>query len=50
MHRLFTRLATPILAITLILVMAERILNLGLFDPARGGDPLAKLVVLIWRP
>ena len=33
-------LATPILAITLILVMAERILNLGLFDPARGGDPL----------
>ena len=33
-------LATPILAITLILVMAERILNLGLFDPGRGGDPL----------
>lgn len=33
-------LATPILGITLMLVMAERLLNLGLFDPARGGDPL----------
>jgi cytochrome c oxidase subunit 1 len=33
-------LATPILAITLLLVMAERLLSLGLFDPARGGDPL----------
>ena len=33
-------LATPILGITLLLVMAERILNLGLFDPSRGGDPL----------
>ena len=33
-------LATPILGVTLLLVMAERILNLGLFDPARGGDPL----------
>jgi cytochrome c oxidase subunit 1 len=33
-------LATPILSITLLLVMAERMLNLGLFDPARGGDPL----------
>ncbi len=33
-------LATPVLAITLILVMLERMFNLGLFDPARGGDPL----------
>ena len=33
-------LATPILAITLVLIMAERVLNVGLFDPARGGDPL----------
>jgi cytochrome c oxidase subunit I len=33
-------LATPILAITLLLVMVERLFNLGLFDPARGGDPL----------
>jgi cytochrome c oxidase subunit 1 len=33
-------LATPILAITLTLVMAERLLGTGLFDPASGGDPL----------
>lgn len=33
-------LATPILSITLLLVVAERILNLGLFDAASGGDPL----------
>jgi cytochrome c oxidase subunit 1 len=33
-------LATPILAITLVLVMAERLLGTGLFDPGRGGDPL----------
>ncbi|NQU11374.1 cbb3-type cytochrome c oxidase subunit I, partial [bacterium] len=33
-------LATPILGITLLLIMAERILDLGLFDPGRGGDPL----------
>jgi cytochrome c oxidase subunit 1 len=33
-------LATPILAITLVLVMAERLFGIGLFDPAKGGDPL----------
>jgi cytochrome c oxidase subunit 1 len=33
-------LATPILGITVLLVFAERVLNLGLFDPSRGGDPL----------
>ena len=33
-------LATPILGITVALVFLERILNLGLFDPARGGDPI----------
>ncbi|MSN25296.1 MAG: cytochrome c oxidase subunit I [Geobacter sp.] len=33
-------LATPILAITLVLVMSERILGTGLFDPAKGGDPV----------
>ena len=33
-------LATPVLAITLILVVAERALGLGIFDPARGGDPV----------
>ena len=33
-------LATPILGITLVLILAERILGLGLFDAARGGDPI----------
>jgi cytochrome c oxidase subunit 1 len=33
-------LATPVLAITLLLVMLERIFHIGLFDPAVGGDPL----------
>ncbi|HEY6009314.1 MAG TPA: cytochrome c oxidase subunit I [Geobacteraceae bacterium] len=33
-------LATPILGITLALIIAERLLGTGLFDPARGGDPL----------
>lgn len=33
-------LATPILGITLVLIMAERLLGTGLFDPARGGDPI----------
>jgi cytochrome c oxidase subunit 1 len=33
-------LATPVLAVTLLLIMAERWLGLPIFDPARGGDPL----------
>src|SRR6266536_2507165 len=33
-------LATPVLAITLLLVAAERVLRVGFFDPALGGDPL----------
>ena len=33
-------LATPILAITLLLVIGDRSLSLGLFDPAMGGDPV----------
>jgi len=33
-------LATPILAITLVLVILERLLGIGVFDPAKGGDPL----------
>jgi cytochrome c oxidase subunit 1 len=33
-------LATPIVGITLLLVVAERLLGVGFFDPARGGDPL----------
>jgi cytochrome c oxidase subunit 1 len=33
-------LATPILAITLVLVILERLFGIGIFDPAKGGDPL----------
>ena len=33
-------LATPVLAITLLLVALERIFHIGVFDPAIGGDPL----------
>jgi len=33
-------LGTPVLAVTLLLVAAERGLHLGIFDPALGGDPV----------
>jgi cytochrome c oxidase subunit 1 len=33
-------LATPVLAIALLLVAIERVLGIGIFDPALGGDPL----------
>ncbi|WP_308364932.1 MULTISPECIES: cbb3-type cytochrome c oxidase subunit I [unclassified Microbulbifer] len=33
-------LATPVLAITLVLIALERALGIGIFDPALGGDPL----------
>src|SRR4029079_19028552 len=33
-------LGTPVLAITLLLVGAERLLHIGVFDPAYGGDPV----------
>jgi cytochrome c oxidase subunit I len=33
-------LATPVLAITALLVVAERLFQIGVFDPAHGGDPL----------
>ena len=33
-------LATPILAITLLLLTIERWLGIGIFDPAMGGDPV----------
>jgi len=33
-------LATPILGITLLLVIVERFFNVGLFDPTKGGDPI----------
>jgi cytochrome c oxidase subunit 1 len=33
-------LATPVLAITLLLLMAERFFGIGIFDPKLGGDPV----------
>ena len=33
-------LATPVLAITLLLLAAEKSLGVGIFDPALGGDPV----------
>ncbi|MHB8676134.1 MAG: cytochrome c oxidase subunit I [Candidatus Acidiferrales bacterium] len=33
-------LGTPVLAITLVLLTLERVLHVGIFDPALGGDPL----------
>jgi len=33
-------LGTPVLAITLLLLIAEKTLKVGIFDPALGGDPV----------
>jgi cytochrome c oxidase subunit 1 len=33
-------MATPVLGITLLLLVAERTLGIGIFDPALGGDPV----------
>lgn len=33
-------LATPVLAITLLLLTMERFLGIGIFDPSMGGDPI----------
>lgn len=33
-------LATPVISITLLLVIFERLFGVGLFDPDRGGDPV----------
>jgi cytochrome c oxidase subunit 1 len=33
-------IATPVIGITLLLVILERTLGIGFFDPAKGGDPL----------
>jgi len=32
--------ATPVIGITLVLIMVERWLGIGVFDPVRGGDPI----------
>ncbi len=33
-------LGTPVVAVTILMVAAERILRIGIFDPALGGDPV----------
>jgi len=33
-------LATPVISITLVLVVFERVFSVGLFDPDKGGDPI----------
>jgi cytochrome c oxidase subunit 1 len=33
-------LGTPVLAVTLILVLCERLFHIGIFDPKLGGDPV----------
>ena len=33
-------LATPVISITLLLVIFERVFEVGLFDPSKGGDPI----------
>ncbi|HEX2396479.1 MAG TPA: cbb3-type cytochrome c oxidase subunit I [Bacteroidales bacterium] len=33
-------LATPIIGITLLMIVAERIFHIGFFDPTLGGDPI----------
>ena len=33
-------LATPVLGITLLLLIVERVMQVGIFDPAYGGDPV----------
>ena len=33
-------LATPVVGITLLLLLAERVFGVGVFDPTKGGDPI----------
>jgi len=33
-------LATPVIGITMVLILLERIFGIGVFDPSKGGDPL----------
>jgi cytochrome c oxidase subunit 1 len=33
-------LGTPVIAITVVMLFVERAFNFGIFDPARGGDPV----------
>jgi cytochrome c oxidase subunit I len=33
-------LATPIVGITMVLILVERVFGIGVFDPSKGGDPI----------
>jgi cytochrome c oxidase subunit I len=33
-------LATPVIGITFMMIVADRVLHIGFFDPAQGGDPI----------
>jgi cytochrome c oxidase subunit 1 len=33
-------LATPVVAMTMVLVVLERVVGIGVFDPTKGGDPI----------
>jgi len=33
-------LATPVIGITLVLILLERLFGVGVFDPSKGGDPI----------
>lgn len=33
-------LATPVIGMTLLLLLAERVMGIGIFDPTKGGDPV----------
>ncbi len=37
---LIMMLGTPVVAVTLLLLLGDRLLGFGVFDPARGGDPV----------
>ncbi|MFN8059797.1 MAG: cytochrome c oxidase subunit I [Vicinamibacterales bacterium] len=37
---LIMMLGTPVVAITLVMLLCDRVLGFGIFDPARGGDPV----------
>lgn len=39
--------ATPVVGMTLLLIIAERVFNAGIFDPSKGGDPVL-LQHLFW--
>ena len=45
-------LGTPVIAVTLLLLGLERLLHVGIFDPAIGGDPLLfqHLVLVLFAP